>query len=129
MRRTKHKGKRRGIPTSARKAKGRDLQKWVCQQISSLTGIDWGKDRYIESRPMGQSGSDVRLFGQALEAFPFSVECKRQEVKTIPFSWIKQAQANQARDTDWLLFARRNREKPVVVMDAKQFFGLLHRIP
>jgi len=115
--------KRRIKPSSA-KAKGRSLQQWVCQRISDLLGIPWGKDELISSREMGQSGTDVRLIGEAQERFPFSVECKNQETWAIP-QWIRQAQANQKEGTHWLLIAKRNRTKPVVIMDAKAFFNLL----
>jgi len=81
-------------PGSA-KAKGRSLQRWVCKKIAELTGFEWGKDRPIESRPMGQSGADVRLESQVLDIFPFSVECKFQERWSVP-KWIAQAKANEA---------------------------------
>lgn len=114
------------IKTSSAKAKGRSLQQWVCQKISDLLNIPWGKDELIASREMGQSGVDVRLIGEAQERFPFSVECKNQEKWAI-HSWIEQAQDNQKKGTDWLLIAKRNREKPVVIMDAEQFFALLKK--
>lgn len=114
------------IKTASAKAKGRELQQWVCQRISDLLSIPWGKDELISSREMGQSGTDVRLIGEAQERFPFSVECKNQETWAIP-QWIKQAQANQKEGTAWLLVAKRNRTKPVVIMDAAAFFRLLEQ--
>lgn len=115
------------ISTASAKAKGRALQQWVCQQISDLLGIPWGKDALIASREMGQSGTDVRLIGKAQEEFPFSVECKWQESWSIP-AWIKQAKENQKEGTNWLLFVKRSRQAPIVIMDAEQFFKLLGRI-
>ncbi len=116
--------KRKKILPSSAKAKGRALQKWVCQQISDLLGIPWGKDELIASREMGQPGVDVRLVGEAQKRFPFSVECKWQESWSIP-SWIEQAKANQKDGTDWLLFTKRSREDAVVIMSAALFFKLL----
>ena len=55
------------IKTSSAKAKGRSLQQWVCQKISDLLNIPWGKDELIASREMGQSGVDIRLIGEAQE--------------------------------------------------------------
>lgn len=115
------------IKVSSAKAKGRELQKWVCQKISDLTGLPWGPDEMIASREGGQSGVDVRLVGKAKELFPFSVECKWQEVWKVA-SWIEQAQANQDSGTDWLLVIKKNRVKPVVVMDAERFFELLKKM-
>jgi hypothetical protein len=112
------------INVHSAKAKGRRLQQWVCEQISNLLDIQWGTDCLIASREMGQSGTDVRLIGEALKQFPFSIECKYQETWSVP-AFIQQAKENQKEDTDWLLFMKRNREKPVVVMDAEAFFKLM----
>jgi hypothetical protein len=109
--------------TSSKKAKGARLQKWVCEQISALVGLPWGKDEPIASREMGQSGVDVRLVGKARELFPFSIECKNQETWMLP-AWIKQARDNEIEGTNWLLVVSKNRFKPVIVMDAEAFFKL-----
>lgn len=114
------------IKPSSAKAKGRELQQWTCQKISDLLDIPWGKDELIASREMGQSGTDVRLIGEVQEKFPFSVECKNQETWAIP-QWIKQAQANQKKDTSWLLICKKNRGKPIAIMDADVFFSLLKK--
>jgi hypothetical protein len=119
----KVKGEQR-ITRSAGKAKGRRLQQWCCERISLLLDLPWGKDEGIASREMGQSGTDVRLVGEAARRFPFSVECKAQESWSIP-GWIAQARENQAEGTRWLLVCKRNREEPVVVMDAREFFRMI----
>lgn len=115
------------ITIQSGKAKGRRLQQWTANLISRVTGIPWGKDELIASREMGQSGVDVRLIGAAKELFPFSVECKAQEKWSIP-AWIKQAKENEMADTVWLLIAKRNNEKPVMVMDAEKFFMLWSQV-
>jgi hypothetical protein len=117
---------KRKISISSAKAKGRNLQQWTCKKISELLNIPWGKDELIASREMGQPGTDVKLVGEAQERFPFSVECKWQESWSVP-TWIKQAQENQKAGTDWLLVLKKNRIKPVVVMDGERFFELLRR--
>ena len=73
---------------------------------------------------MGGSGVDVILRGEAKKLFPFAVENKRQEKKSIPFTWIEQAKANIGDFKTWLLFVKRSREKPIVIMDAEEFFKL-----
>ena len=118
---------KRRITVQSAKAKGRRLQQWVCQKISDLTGIPWGQDCPIESRPGGQNGCDVRLEKEILIKFPFSVECKSQESWSIP-AWIKQAVSNQMPNTDWILFCKRKNELPIAVMDADAFFKLLKRV-
>lgn len=117
------------IKTSSAKGKGRELQQDVARLISELIGLPHGKDQPIESRPMGQSGVDIRLDQRARRRFPWAVECKRQENWAIP-AWIKQAQANCSEELpDWLLVCRRNRSRAVVVLDAERFFALLSLIP
>jgi hypothetical protein len=113
-------------PQSA-KAKGRRLQKWVAKKISEVTKIPHGKDELIESREMGQAGSDIKLYGKAKEMFLYSVECKFQETWSVP-KWIKDAKKNQAKGSDWLLFMKRNHHEEVVVMDAAAFFDLYEQL-
>jgi len=128
VKRTQPIKKKRISPQSA-KGKGRRLQKWVCKKISELTGFEWGSsgdDKPIESRPMGQSGTDVRMESQVRIAFPFSVECKWQETWNVP-AWIEQAKENQVEGTDWLLICRRSRKPPIIVMDAMKFFEILKK--
>jgi len=129
MKRTKPTKKKRITPQSA-KAKGRHLQQWICKKVSELTGYEWGssgEDKPIESRPMGQSGTDIRMESQVRKLFPFSVECKFQETWNIP-GWIEQAKKNQTKETDWLLVCKRSQKPPVVIMDAMKFFTILEHL-
>lgn len=115
------------ITTASAKAKGRSFQQWTCQKISELLGLPWGKDELIASREASQVGTDVRLIGEAKVRFPYSVECKHQESWQI-HAWIEQAKSNQQEGTDWLLFAKRNRMRPVVILDAETFFSILKKV-
>lgn len=111
------------ISVKSRKAKGRRFQQWICKKISDTIHIDWGKDKDIESREMGQSGTDVKLYGDAAYMFPFSIESKNAERWSIP-TWIKQAKANRKKNTNWLLFCKSNHVDPIVIIDAEEFFKL-----
>ena len=115
------------IAVSSAKAKARRLQDWVTKNVSKITGIKYGKDELIASRPMGQSGVDTILIGKAKEMFPFSTECKYQETWSVP-AWIKDAKDNQMKGTDWLLFVRKNRHEEIVIMDAEAFFDLYEQL-
>lgn len=115
------------ITPSSAKAKGRTLQQWACKQISDLIKLPWGHDQPIESRPMGQAGVDVRLDREALDLFPWSVECKWQESWAVP-AWIEQARKNLIKNTNWLLVIKRSRNKPVVVLEATVFFEILEQL-
>ena len=86
-----------------------------------------GKDKEIESREMGQSGVDIKLYAKAKEMFPFSVECRNRERWDIP-AWIKQIKSIQNEGTDWLLVISKNRYTPVIIMDANAFFDLYEQL-
>lgn len=113
------------ISVKSRKAKARNLQKWVANKIGQLLDLEVGKDCLIESREMGQSGVDIKLYGEALEKFPFSIECKSCETWSVP-AFIRQAKSNIKKGTDWLLVIKRKEFKnPVVILDANTFFNIL----
>jgi len=115
------------ISVQSAKAKGRKLQQDIGKRFAEITGLKFGKDCLISSREMGQSGTDVRLIGEALEKIPFSIECKRAESWNV-HSWIEQAKNNKLPNTDWLLFARRNQHKAVVFMDIETFFKMFEEL-
>lgn len=113
------------ISIAARKAKGREFQKQICERISDLLGIEWGyeDEKDIQPRLMGQSGVDVILRGEARNQFDWNIECKRTEKWNVP-GYIEQAKKN-SKGENWLLFMKRSREDAVVVLDAKKFFELM----
>ena len=112
------------ISIAARKSKARVLQKWIAEKVSELTGFDCGKDNDIESRPMGQSGCDVRLSADVRKKFPFSVEAKNSESWDLPAA-IRQAQSNLYDETEWLVFLKKNNVDPIAILDAEIFFQIL----
>lgn len=75
---------------------------------------------------MGQAGVDIRLIGEALKRFPYSVECKNAEQWRMN-DFLKQAQQNVIDGTDWLLVLKRNRVEPVVVLDWVVFLELVRK--
>ena len=107
------------ISVQSAKGKGRELQKWVCERISALTGIPYNQQDdncLIHSREMGQQGVDIILRGNAHEQFPFAVECKSTESMSMT-AYIKQAQANEKQGIDWLVVYRSKVIKnPVAIM-------------
>lgn len=115
--------KRKRISIQSAKAKGRKLQQEIAKKVAKVTGCEYGKDLDIDSRPMGQAGTDVILRGKAKELFPFACETKACESWN-PHQWIEQAKSNVGEFKTWLLFAKRRNSKPVVIMDAEMFFEL-----
>lgn len=118
---------RKPISISARKAKGRRLQQWAAKKIAEITGFEYGPDCEISSRPMGQSGTDVRMERQVLDLFPYSIECKAQENWAVP-AWVEQARKNTYPGTEWLLVFKRNQERPLVILDAEHFFNMMGKL-
>ena len=109
------------MKTSSAKSKGRRLQQWVrCLLISTF---DLEPDD-VHSRSMGAGGEDVMLSPKARAIFPYSIECKNVEKLNLWEAW-KQAEAN-AGGYEPLLIIKRNRQKPLAVVDAENFIGALN---
>jgi hypothetical protein len=121
------KPKKKRISVQAAKSKGRNLQKLVAKKISELLNEPFGPDEDIASRPMGQSGCDIRLSPRIRKLFPYSVECKCQEKFNV-VSAIQQAIDNQQENTDWILVYTKNRFPTVITITLDHFFELLQRI-
>lgn len=107
-------------PSSA-KAKGRLLQKWFVDLLVDKLSLD---PNDIESRPMGSSGEDVILGVQSRRVFPMSIECKNQESVNVWKSY-QQAESN-CKGFEPCLVIKRNRSKPLVVVDAEYFVELFN---
>ena len=119
----------RTIKVSTRKAKGRDLQKWVCGEVSEITDIPYKQDDdqcLIHSRELGVNGTDVVLRGEALKKFPYSVECKNSESLDI-VKTVVQAKGNTVDGTDYLIVHKRKALPEVVVIMAWDAFKKLLR--
>ena len=73
----------------------------------------------IESRSMGAGGEDLIMARDARQKFPFSVECKNVERLNV---WDAYDQAcDNSGDHEPILFMKKNRKKPLVVVDAEWF--------
>ena len=109
------------MKTSSCKAKGRNLQKWVrdliLESFPSLEADD------VRSTSMGAGGEDVQLSPAARKLFPFSLECKNVEKLNV-WAAYEQAEANSG-EHEPLLLMKKNRKKPLVVIDAEAFVKLL----
>lgn len=116
------------ITVASRKAKGRNLQKWVAQKLAALSGLTYtpGDDESeIDTRPMGQAGVDIILRGMAAKMFPFAFECKNGESFQLVKS-IEQARANSSKERPWIIVHKRKKfRNPIVVMDWETFENLL----
>lgn len=113
--------KKKPISVASRKAKARRLQNYVAQCISKMLCIPVEKDGEIEGRPMGQTGRDVILRGDAKDLFIFhGIECKNQEALNI-WDALKQAEEHGGKP---IVFFKRNRTDTYVALKAEDFFEL-----
>ena len=119
------------ITVASRKAKGRNLQYYICKKVADLFDIEFDQQDdqcLIHSREMGQSGTDIILRGSINEVFPYAIECKSVEKPSIK-DWIKQAKNNTKDNRNFLLFWKcKDFKKPVVVLDSEVFFNLLEKL-
>jgi hypothetical protein len=105
------------------KAKGRNLQKWVREQLIEQLDIH---PEDIESRSMGAGGEDLIMARAAREKFPFSIECKNVEKLNV-WEAYEQAKANCGA-YEPIVIMKKNHKKPLVVIDAENFIKLIGRI-
>ena len=79
----------------------------------------------VRSCSMGASGPDVQLSPRAKLLFQYSVECKNTERFNM-WQAYKQASANSG-DYEPIVFVKRNHHKPLAVVDAEHFIGVISR--
>ena len=109
-------------PQSA-KAKGRNLQKWFVEKLVEFLKLD---EEDLESRPMGSQGEDIIMGKQSRDVFPYSIECKNQEALYV---WKAYEQATEnCKGYEPLVVIKRNRTKPLVVVDAEHFIKLFMEV-
>ena len=101
------------------KAKGRKLQQWFTKLLVDVLGLD---SEDMESRPMSSQGEDVIMGIFSRKRFPYSIECKNQESVNV---WKAYAQAGEnCKGYEPLVVIKRNRSKPLVLVDAQHFVSL-----
>ena len=109
------------MKTSSAKAKGRKLQQWFAQLMVDTLNLH---EEDLESRPMGSQGEDIIMGRESREKFPYSIECKNQESVNV---WKAYEQASEnCKGYEPLVVIKRNRHKPLVLVDAEHFVEL-HR--
>ena len=109
------------MKTSSAKAKGRKLQQYVRDRLRSI-GQSFGLvDDDIESRGMGQNGSDIILTPAARDVFTPAphVECKNQEALNVSATFY--AQDERYPDQVIWLVHKRNHKEPLITMRLTDF--------
>lgn len=107
----------------SKKAKGRGLQKWVQHLICDNFNLS---TEDVRSTAMGQAGEDIQFSTAARDKFPFSIECKAVEKLNL-YDAYRQAQEN-CHGYEPIVIHKRNRNKPLVTLDAKAFIRLMTKV-
>tara|TARA_B110000908_G_scaffold111131_1_gene130353 strand:+ start:5184 stop:5534 length:351 start_codon:yes stop_codon:yes gene_type:complete len=110
------------IKTSSAKAKGRKHQQWVRDQILAVYPQLESDD--VRSTSMGAGGEDVQLSPAARKLFPYSVECKAHKSFAI-YTVMDQAETNCPKNIQPMGIIKADRRRPLVVIDAEYFFGIM----
>lgn len=106
----------------SRKNKGVKLQNWVRDKLIELSDGRLEEDD-IRRAIMGEGGADVKICNpHKRHMFPFAVECKNQERVNVWESY-DQAESNCGNSIP-LLVIKRNRTKPLMMMDAELFISM-----
>ena len=101
--------------TKSGKAKGRRLQNWVRDRLYDTFKFT---EEDIRVAIMGESGEDIKLISSSAKAkFPYSIEIKNKEAHNV-WADYAQASANAPESREPILIIKRNKHKPLAVIDA-----------
>ena len=126
----KFKSNLKTIKVASRKGKARNLQQFICHEISEMIGIPYDQSDdscLIRSREMGQSGVDIILRGIAQELFPYCIEAKSAESLSI-VDTIQEAESNTKDSCEWMVVHKRKiLKEPIVIISWSAFKTLFLR--
>ena len=108
-------------PQSA-KAKGRNVQKWVVEQLQRR--FPQLRQGDLVSTSMGAGGEDIKLSPAARDCIPYQFECKSL-AKVAVYNYYEQAKMHGSHEP--IAVVKQNGKKPLVVVDAEVFFDLIAR--
>ena len=111
------------MKTSSAKNKGRTLQQLVVKKL--LAAFPDLATRGVKSTSMGAQGVDVTLSAAAHAKFPFSIECKNQEITKALINMWQQTEENTEKDSDPLLVVHANHSPVLVVLHIDRFITLI----
>jgi hypothetical protein len=110
------------VKTASAKAKGRRLQQRVAEIIRSALSLP---ESDVKSIPMGSQGADIWLSGEALDKFPFAVECKAQEKINI-WGAFEQADTHAEKIGGYpIVVFSRNHDEVLCCLRLEDLLGLL----
>lgn len=112
------------MTNKSKKQKARYLQNLVRDKIQELYPALTKDD--IRCSLMSENGADIKLqSAMARKLWPYETECKnREELKNI-YSYYKHAQRHGSLEP--LLIIKRNRERPLAVVDLDHLLDLIRK--
>lgn len=114
------------MKTSSAKAKGRRLQQLVRDVLRRIGAKHGLVDEDIESRGMGQNGTDLIISPAAKKCFNFAIECKNVEKLNVPTVFFEHFE-KYPDATLKLLVHCRNRSEPLVTLRLEDFAEFLDK--
>ena len=69
------------------------------------------------------SGEDLIMGVQTKKIFPYSIECKNQEAVNV-WKAYEQCSSNTSKNVESLVIIKRNKSKPLALVDAEYFINL-----
>lgn len=115
----------KGISVASRKAKGRNLQNLIRDKLVEHF-VTYGKQCQADdltSTVMGESGADIKLSPRGKEVIRMSIECKAKKTHGV-YKYYEQAKGHYP-ELEPVVFIKQDRSKPLVIVDADYFIGLL----
>lgn len=113
------------MKTASAKAKGRALQQKIRDLYRQLGQAHGLVDGDIESRGMGQQGTDLIFSPAALKLFNHEIECKKHRQVRVPALFKEHFEKYKDTAALKLLFHEDNRSEPLVTMRAIDFIQLI----
>lgn len=110
------------ITVASAKAKGRNLQKKVREDLISQLGID-PKD--VLSTPMGLNGCDIYLSKAARDKFPYGVEAKNTERLNFWSAWDQASRNATDEGLCPILVVHKNGSHVLATIPWQEFLGFI----
>ena len=122
LNRMKNKLDKPRITIASAKAKGRNLQKRVREDLINQLGID-PKD--VLSTPMGLNGCDIYLSQAARDKFPYGVEAKNTERLNFWNAWDQASRNATTEGLCPILVVHKNGSQVLATIPWQEFLGFI----
>lgn len=114
------------MKTRSAKNKGARLQKFVGNEFARVYSLEYGQDKDICGRVMGDIGTDVVMSELTKRKIPYDIECKNCEKWNLEKFW-EQTISNTKENRQPLLVIKKNHIDPLIVITFKDFIEILDK--